>query len=298
MVKKFRPVFTNEAIVLAAALLITLPLRTLQHLTNMEQGTGFYTKIDWNIIVYGIVLTAAMGYFIFSAVKKRKKVLLETAPVKLPGCGVLSFLAAFAVAYGAYYDYKLSKVDVSLYTVSSTATSAINGSLLNIQFVVGAVAAVFFLILSVLFLAGKASSTVKLLSLTPVLWFILKLVVRFTRTVSYIRVSDLAMEMISLVLLALFFMAFAQTNSNIEAEGTAWKLEGFGFPAALMCLNMFVPRIVIALAGKAEFKYILSYADFSDFALALFIVATVLTRIIPNTANIIVTPSAEVETAE
>ena len=66
MVKKFRPVFTNEAIVLGAALLITLPLRTIQHLTNMEQGTGFYLKVDWNIIVYGIVLAAAMGYFIFS----------------------------------------------------------------------------------------------------------------------------------------------------------------------------------------------------------------------------------------
>ena len=298
MVKKFRPVFTREAIVLAAALLVTLPLRTLQHLTNMEQGTGFYIKTDWNVIVYGIVLAAAMGYFIFSAAKKRKKILLETAPVKLPGCGVLAFIAAFAVAYGAYSDYNLSKFDASLYTVSSTATGAINGYLANIQLVLGALAAVFFLILSVLFLAGKASSSIKLLSLAPVLWLILKLVVRFTRTVSYIRVSDLSMEMISLVFLAVFFMAFAQANSNVEAKGTAWKREGFGFPAALMCLNMFVPRFVIAIAGKAEFKYILSYPDYADLALALFIVATVLTRIIPDTANIIVTPTEEVETAE
>ena len=298
MVKKFRPVFTNEAIVLGAALLITLPLRTLQHLTNMEQGTGFYNKPDWNVIVYGIVLAAAMGYFLFSAVKKRKDILLETAPVKFPGCGVLSFLTALAVAWGAYSDYKLSKVDASLYTVSSTATNTINGSISNVQFIVGAVAAVFFLILSVLFLAGRASSSVKILSLAPVLWFILKLVVRFTRTVSYIRVSDLAMEMISLVFLALFFMAFAQTNSNVEAEGNAWKLEGFGFPAALLCLNMFIPRIIITLAGKSEFKYILSYPDYADLALALFIVATVLTRIIPNAARIIVTPTEEDETAE
>ncbi|MBR6361456.1 MAG: hypothetical protein IKS04_06630, partial [Clostridia bacterium] len=129
-------------------------------------------------------------------------------------------------------------------------------------------------------------------------WFILKLVVRFTRTVSYIRVSDLAMEMISLVFLAIFFMAFAQANSKVESQGTAWKLEGFGFPAALLCLNMFVPRIVITLAGKAEFKYILSYPDFADIAIALFIIATVLTRIIPNAANIIVTPAQEDETAE
>ncbi len=288
MIKKFRPVFTNQAIVLAAALLITLPLRTVQHLSNIEAGTGFYKRIDANIVIYGILLAAAMAYFIVTAFMKRKKVILSTAPEKLPGCGVLAFLAAAAVGYSAFLDFKGAGEDASAYTVSSTVTSAVNGPLATVQLVFGGLTAVFFILLAIVFLSGKSASSFKLLSLAPVLWLVLKLVSRFTRTISYIRVSDLAMEMIAAVFLLLFFMAFAQTNSNVEAKGNEWKLAGFGFPAALLCLNMFIPRLVTELSSGGRTMYILSRADFADLAVALFIIATVLTRISPETANITV----------
>ena len=57
---------------------------------------------------------------------------------------------------------------------------------------------------------------------------------------------------------------------------------------ALLCLNMFIPRLVTEFSSGGRTMYILSRADFADLAVALFIIATVLTRISPETANITV----------
>lgn len=298
MAKKFRPVFTTEAFVLAAALIVTLPLRTIQYFTVIEGGSGFYTQTNANIIIYAVVLAAATAFFIVSAFLKRKRVSLETAPQKLPGCGIISFLTAAAMLYSAYTEYSLRNVDASEYSVTSTAAKIISGPFVTVQAVFGIIAAIFFVLIGVCFVTGKSSGRFKLLSLTPVIWCILRLIVRFTRTISYLRVSDLALEMITLIFFILFFMAFAQTNSEVEGKGNEWKLTGLGFPGAMFALNLFVPRAVLVLTGKESLLYILSRADVSDLAIALFIVATVLTRIVPNISNIVTKQTNSDETAD
>ncbi|MBR6702697.1 MAG: hypothetical protein IKI78_06100 [Clostridia bacterium] len=284
--KRFRPVFTTEALVFAASLIILLPLRTVQYYTNIESGNGFYKKVDALVIIYIIALIAAIGYFIAMGLKKRNSVCLESRAQRFPACGAISFLTGFAVLYGVYSDYMLSKKDASEFTVTSTATSAIGEKLVLVQAAFGILSAVFFILLAVLLLTGKSPSLFKLLSLSVPMWYIIKLIIRFTRTISYLRVSDLAVEMIALVFLASFFMAFAQINSGVETKGNEWKIAGLGFPAALLALNLFIPRIALVLTGRDYAMYILSYADFSDLAVSLFILATILTRMVPNITKV------------
>ena len=153
--------------------------------------------------------------------------------------------------------------------------------------VVGVAVGLFFILLGTSFILGKRTDIFKILSLTPVIWLIIRLIMRFTRTISYLRVSDITLEMLSLIFLILFFMAFAQVNSNVEAKGNEWKTVGFGFPAVLLALNLFIPRAILVLSGNAGLMHILSRADVSDLALSIFIIAAVLTRIAPNISNIV-----------
>lgn len=297
LVKKFRPVFTTEALVFAAALMITLPLRTVQYYTNIEAGNGFYKSVDAITIIYAAVLAACSVFFIVSGIKKRKKVSLETRAQRLPACGVFAFLSVFAVLYSVYTDYMMKDRDASEFVVSSTASSAVSGYLTIIQAVIGVIAAAYFLFLAITFLMGKSSSLLKLTSLSVPIWMILRLIMRFTHTISYLRVSDLALEMISLVFFASFFMAFVQTNSGVEADGNEWKITGFGFTAALFALNLFVPRLALVITGRSESMYILSNADFSDLTLSLFIIATILTRMVPDITKVEVKGTDVEETA-
>ena len=55
-----------------------------------------------------------------------------------------------------------------------------------------------------------------------------RLVFRFTRTISYIRVSDLMLEMLMLVFFIMFFMAFAQVNSRVDPNKKEWKIAAYG----------------------------------------------------------------------
>ena len=163
-----------------------------------------------------------------------------------------------------------------------------------IQAVFGILTSVTFIVLAVLFLSGKSTNgKFRIIMLAPVVWYVVRLVSRFTRTISYLRVSDLALEMLAFAFMTMFFMAFAQTSSGVESKGNEWKLAGFGLPAALFAITCFIPRAILVLTGNSDSMYILSNADVSDLFISLFIVATILTRVVNGPGNIIVTKAAE-----
>ncbi len=294
MSNKTNPVFLFEAILFAASSIILLPLRTIQYYSVIEKNTGFYNKIDANVIVFDAVLTVAVLFFIIAAFSKRKKISIDATPTKFPGCGILAALAAISVIYSVIVDYRSRDIDTSAYTVSSTAPAEAVARIALIQSVFGILTAVMFIVLAVLFLSGKSTNgKFRILSLAPVVWYVVRLVSRFTRTISYLRVSDLALEMLAFAFMTMFFMAFAQTSSGVEGKGNEWKLAGFGLPAALFAITCFIPRAILVLTGNSDSMYILSNADVSDLFISLFIVATILTRVVNGPGNIIVTKAAE-----
>ena len=160
--------------------------------------------------------------------------------------------------------------------------------------------AIYFVILCLSALIGKASgSQFRILSLAPVLWSMLRMILRFTRTISYVRVSELLFEMVMLVFMIMFFMAFAQCNSKVNEDDCKWKLAAYGLPAALMALVTFVPRLILSLVGSADIIYSQSALELSDFAVALFIIATVFTRVtLKDESENVLTEETSSETEE
>ena len=271
-------------LIFAAAAIIALPVRTLQYFTVLENDTGFFSQTDWSIYVLTIVLVAAVLAFLIIGFLKRKTLDYSMEITKRPGQGILSFTAAAGILMNA-----VSNLLVIMNSDNFADDAKTTSLILILQTIFGLFSAIYFVALGVSYVAGKSNgSEYRLISLSPVIWSIFRLVFRFTRQISYIRVSDLAFEMLMLVFFILFFMAFAQVNSRVDADKKEWKIASYGMPAALLALVCFVPRFIVMITGNADLLHDQSPAEYCDFGIALFIISTVLTRVtvkLPETAT-------------
>lgn len=267
--------FGTGILIFAAAAIIALPIRTLQYFTVLESDTGFFSRNDWSVYALGIVSGAAILAFLLLGFIKRKSLDYSLEVTKRPGQGILSFTAAAGFLMNAV------EIIVNLMNSDSFIPEEKTANLiLGIQAVFAVFSAIYFVALGTSYLSGKSNgSEYRLISLAPVIWSTFRLVFRFTRTISYIRVSDLMLEMIMLVFFIIFFMAFAQVNSRVDADNKEWKTAAYGLPAALLALVCFVPRFIVMITGNADLLNEHSPAEYCDFGVALFIISTVLTRV-------------------
>lgn len=268
--------FGIGSLIFFAAAIIALPVRTLQFFTVLENDTGFYRVSDWSVYLLNAVIIAAVISIIVFGFAKRKKLDYTLEVTKRPEFGILSMTAAA----GALANAASGIVGFMNSTPNSeSSTAGASGFILAAQAVFALLSAIYFIALGIANLSGKSNgSEYRLISLAPVLWSIFRIVIRFTRTISYIRVSDLLFEMLMIVFLILFFMAFAQVNSQVSAKSNEWKIGAYGLPAALLALICFVPRFIVTLTGNADLLHEQSPIEYCDISNALFIVSAVFTR--------------------
>lgn len=269
------------AIVFAVAALLALPLRTIQYFTIIENnGTGFYTENNWSVYVLGFILAVTVIALLVLGFINRKNTGYDLEVKSRPVFGLFSFVAAAGMfSDGIFCILNAGSID-SIFDyegkISNPDTIFMYGEAFLSVF-----AAIFFLALGISTLSGKTNgSEHKLISLVPVIWCLIRMVFRFSRTISYLRVSELTFELLMLVFTAMFFMAFAQVNSQIGNKNNEWKLIGYGLPAALFALICFAPRVIVWASGQRELLY--EYAatpNICELTNALFIIAAVFTRL-------------------
>lgn len=292
--KSFFEGINLPAAVFAAAAVIALPLRTIQYFTNIEASTGFYAEKNIGVWALYAVMAAVCLFCVAFGFINRKSLVLDFSRKKRAGCGIVSALFAALTAgdalrcFNHIFDLRLDFILSPGYPDSlEPARAKIVESVITLEGATAILAAIFFAASAFSFLSGKSvGENFRLLSLAPVLWSVARIVYRFSITISYIRVSQLTIEMFMLIFCILFFMTYAQVNSKVNASGLDWKLAAYGFPAAFFALLSFVPQFVILLAGKEELLYMYSVPYYSDFGAALFILSILLTRIrIKDTAE-------------
>ncbi len=277
--------FNAGAIVFALAALIVIPLRTVMHYTVLEGGTGFYTEKNFLVYLFTAVMVASIAFFAVLGIVKRKSLSYSTAAQVRAGFGSLAGLAAAGFIFDILSCIKeLSSDTYSIleYSIESEETAALStaSGIMKIQIAFAAISALYFLVLCLCNLSGKAvPKFMAVFSLAPVVWGICKLVLRFTRTISYIKVSELMLEMLAFVFLILFFMAFAQLEFGISSKGCEWKVAFYGLSAAILLVVCFVPRFIVTVTGSPELIYSMSKVEYCDICLALFIICTVITKI-------------------
>ncbi len=269
-------------IIFIAALILALPLRIYQYVGGViEPVTGFFAKNDLSIyLLYGILILATLAVLILGFLN-RKKLSYETCAQKNPVLGASSALTALGIILDTAFSVDITGAVKSISSGAQAASPEVSTAYVIIfQAVFSLLAALFFAVLCITAFMGKTiASEFRLLSLAPVLWSMLRMVSRFMRTISFTRVSELLLEMFMLAFMIMFFMNFAQCNSKVNDKGCAWKIASYGLPTALLALTCFVPRIILAIAGNGDTIYTESTIEVSDLAVALFAIATVVTKL-------------------
>ncbi len=268
-------------IIFIAAVVLALPLRIYQYVGKiLEPATGFFAENSWSVYALYAVLILAVAAIIAVGAAKRKTLDYSLESTKRPAFGIVSGLVAACLIIDLFTCLDIA--GAFRFSIGSTDVSPERTSfyVILIQMAFSLLSAIYFVILCIGSLSGKTSGTeFRIISLSPVLWSMLRMISRFMRTISYIRVSELLFEMVMLVFMIMFFMAFAQCNSKVNESDCKWKLAAYGLPAALMALVTFIPRLILSITGSADVIYSQSVIEYSDFAVALFIIATVFTRV-------------------
>ncbi len=268
------PLFTT-----LAALFIAVPLRVYQYLKLINPETGFYDKIDFSVFVVYAVLAAAMIICIAFTYIKHKSVypVTITESSKNPYIYLaVSLIMAVGIAVDSFSvlsDY-LSLYDggAGNYVSASEYVSSQGGAIMLVQAIFGMISAVYFIIAGLTSINKSTAPKFKILAIAPVIWCIFRLLFRFKRTISFVNVSDLLLEMFAIVFTMVFFLALAQVNSKIDAKSVFWKLFAYGFPAVMFSLVCFLPRVILLVTGNADKLNSLYLPGFADLTFAVYTV--------------------------
>lgn len=267
----------------SAGIVLILPVRVYQYLKIIEPVTGFYEKTDFSVVLLYALLAGFCGTMLAVSYARKRAIAYSTTTRKNTVLGVLALIVAVTLVMDAVL---MSRNFSSLYYGAQSLADESSGGMMKsgaipmlFESAFAVLSALFFTVLGVGFITGRSNGAeYKLLAITPLAWAICRILHRFMRTISFMRVSDLFFELLMIVCLMVFFMAFAQMIARVNHKGADWKIVGFGLPAALLCLLCFVPRVAMMIMGKGALLAAQSPPEYVDFALALFILAFILTK--------------------
>lgn len=282
-----------------------LPLRVWQELERMDPKSGFWgqwspVKETWDILQFsqsrsilalyiglaGLIIVPALAGFALRGrcvldLGRRPRKAESIASLLLGASMVVDAVAAFQFAAGVYIKLQQGEVlsgmeiaaynpvfrDYMQYYVRTGTVAAVFETL------AGAAGAIFFLQLALRdWFPKRAKEPGKLLALMPLAWVMCRVLRRFSRTISFVRVPDLLLDLLLLICLAIFFLAFAQLLSGINGEGKESRLLGAGMPAAILALLCFVPRAALRLRNEPPGVFPEdALIEWCDLAIALFL---------------------------
>ncbi|NLP47347.1 MAG: hypothetical protein GX345_00200 [Clostridiales bacterium] len=271
--------------VFSLGLLLALPIRAYQYVKIIEPHTGFYKDSGFTVYLLYAVLALAFLLIYFLSMAKKSEIAFIFNAEKRMFVGFASLYVSVAMVLDAIN--MANNFNLLYYGVQSASSNEISNLTMRagaipmlLQAIFAIVAALFFLVLALDFFTGRNNGEkLKLLALSPLVWAIFRILHRFMRTISFLRVSDLFFELVCLVFLMLFFLAFAQLVARVNHRGTDWRMVAHGLNAALMCLLCFVPRFAMSVTGYADRLVSLSPPEQIDLALSVFILAFILNKV-------------------
>ncbi len=256
-------------------LLAALPVRVFQLFSIVETDTGFYTTNDSTVtflyVILGVfcALTIGLSYLSSEIPSPRlpvgKNKLIGTASAIL-GVGLLWNVAGDIINILKSMSAKFSLIGEGLF---SQLFSEQGGFVIILKTIAAFLGAVYLFVFCVSHFEGRASyKDQKVLAIMPMFWAMCSLITCLMQEISYIRVSELMLEMSLYVFAMLFLMNFARVSSGIANKGVMWQIFGFGLPAAMFGTLVSIPRLVLFLMGR---EFVRDYPfDLSSLAMAAF----------------------------
>lgn len=258
---------------------VTVVIRTVQIFTFIDRETGFYNGSGILMAVLYLLLIIPSVLFAVSSFlsKDTAEITLRTEKDSL--VSVVSCVLSLAFLYDAFSAFvgSFDSIGSASYGVSAFQSMMLSGTIPQFfQSVFALFSAVYFLIFAKGTIKGKGgASGHKLLAVAPVCWAGFRLIHRFVEQISYVRVSDLLLELVLLALLVMFFMAFAQLMSGVYVKNARWRIVGLGLPCALVSFTVNLPRLIYVLTSGTDELYAKYPFKVCDFVIAIFAVVLI-----------------------
>lgn len=260
--------------------LLATALRTYQCITMIEPETGFY-RVENISILYLYVMLAVAGVLIFAISYLAKKVPQSVMPEgkNIPlAIGSLVF-AATLILYPVFNlasafsgnDALFMQIGVRAATLTEyLLKSGVAASLLEALFAI--ISAVYFIIVSAKYFGAKLNiANRKILAVFPVFWATMRMVQRFTRTISFIFVSDLLLKLFAIAFMMMFFLSFAQLASKVNSRHVMNKIYAYALIGAMFSCLVTVPKM-IAFAFDSSLVVKSELTEICDLGFAVFAV--------------------------
>ena len=236
--------------VLVGLLVVAVPLRTYLLLFITESDTGFYKSVNWSVyLIYGLSILAFLVPYIM--VNLAKSVPSSNNPPSRKN----KILVAASLLFG---------LGIVLDVISTCATIFLDKSLvpfterenvfpLLLEVVFGILSAIYVLIFGISYIDGKTTfSQYKFLALSPLVWSISRIIIRFLKRISYVNIADLLFELIAIAFMMIFFLALARISSGLANETSMRSLFASGYVSVFFCLVTNIPRLVVVLTGNGR----------------------------------------------
>lgn len=271
-------------ITFAASLVVCLALRFYHVIKLIDVETGFYSQSNFTVTVFYVILAAAglfmlIGSFV-SANNGKFEIERMIKKNKLLG-GVslvlsLAFITEFAQSFiNALYAQQNSTIytDISFFA-----------QFMKSGYLPGVFTALFALITSIYFIKFAVScfgdkckiASKKVFALMPVIWGLIKLVSFFVKQISFVRISDLFLEIAAVSFTLIFLFSFAQCVSGVYADVAEWRITGVGLTAALLLLVLNIPKLCLTIFGGGNHIVVDYPVNYAEILLGLFILTVIL----------------------
>ena len=233
-------------------------LRCVQVATLIDAGTGFYTQSSIITILFYIVLFGScLAFCVLSYLSKQSATLRTSSIQSKPLCAVTAIfgISMLANSLTSFAQSLTSSGSADAYVGSGFKAMMSSGELPKaLQAAFALLSALYLFYLAASFKNGSETARKhKIVALAPVGWVAFRLIFRFVSKISFLRVSDLFLELSMLAFMILFFMAFAQVNSGVYSEGFGWRIPAFGLSAALIAFSVNVPRLIFTLIDAEKY---------------------------------------------
>lgn len=271
------------AVIFTASLVVCTVLRTYQMFTSIEPGTGFNVGPQWlMILLYVVLFGSCLALCVISYLSKETAE-LQPMGIKSLRAAVVTFLLAFRFlgdwilnVFGGASSLSGTEVGFKGLMASGILTGTLQG-------VFAFISMIYMVILAFDFKSGTThASKFKILALAPAGWACARLVENFLSQISFLEISDLFLDLVMLSFMAMFFMSLAQINSGVGSTGLSWRLSGYGYPAALVTLTVFLSRTAVSLVKGSEALNPSHLANITDGIFALFAVVVIIETIKNN----------------
>ncbi|MCM1363758.1 MAG: hypothetical protein NC122_01345 [Faecalibacterium sp.] len=238
--------------------LSSILVRSMQVYNLIDASTGFYKQSSLvNIVFYVLIFGTGLVFIVFSFLSSQS-MKLEVSGIKSKPLAFVTYAYAVLLVFDTVKNFLSglsSYNDFSGFEESKFKFMMSNGTIpMLIQSIFGLFSIIYFFCLAFSFKNGNRKvANRKLMALAPVGWVAFRMIYLFVSKISFIRVSDLFLELIMFACMAIFFMALAQVASGVYSDGTSWKLTGFGLSAALIAASLEVSRLIFTIIDRVKY---------------------------------------------